>query len=253
MRKKIVAGNWKMNTLVSDGKVLASELNAFMATYNMPENKSVIIGTPFTHLTTCVEAVDTKKIHVAAQNCSQFDKGAYTGEVAANMIKNIGVEYVIVGHSERRQYFGDTDEVIAQKLEQCYKNGLSPILCCGEKLEEREADKHFEVIESQLRNALKNVSPENFRNTVVAYEPVWAIGTGKTATPAQAEEIHAFIRNLLSKLYDNEIADNTTILYGGSVNAGNSADLFAQPDIDGGLVGGASLKANDFISIIKAI
>ncbi|MBR3947403.1 MAG: triose-phosphate isomerase [Bacteroidales bacterium] len=253
MRKKIVAGNWKMNTLVSQGKALAEELNAFMKTYDMPANKTVIIGTPFTHLSTCVAAVDTKKIHVAAQNCSQFEKGAYTGEVAANMIKDLGVEYTIIGHSERRQYFGDTDEVIATKLDQCYANGLSPILCCGEKLEEREAGKHFEVIESQLRNALKNVSPENFKNTIVAYEPVWAIGTGKTATPEQAEEIHAFIRGLIAKLYNAQIADDTTILYGGSVNAGNAANLFAQPDIDGGLVGGASLKANDFISIIKAI
>ncbi|MBO7572197.1 MAG: triose-phosphate isomerase [Bacteroidales bacterium] len=253
MRKKIVAGNWKMNTLVSQGKALAEELNAFMKTYEMPENKTVIIGTPFTHLSTCVAAVDTKKIHVSAQNCSQFEKGAYTGEVAANMIKDLGVEYTIIGHSERRQYFGDTDEVIATKLDQCYANGLKPILCCGEKLEEREAGKHFEVIESQLRNALKNVSADNFKNTVVAYEPVWAIGTGKTATPEQAEEIHAFIRGLIAKLYNAQIADDTTILYGGSVNAGNAANLFAQPDIDGGLVGGASLKANDFISIIKAI
>lgn len=253
MRNKIVAGNWKMNTLVSEGKVLAEALNAFMKTYDMPENKRVIIGTPFTHLATCVEAVDTKKVHVAAQNCSQFDKGAYTGEVAANMIKSIGVEYVIIGHSERRQYFGDSDEVIATKLDQCYKNGLMPILCCGEKLEDREANKHFDIIESQLRNALKNVTAENFANTVVAYEPVWAIGTGKTATPEQAEEVHAFIRNLLAKLYNEKIADETTILYGGSVNAGNASQLFAQADIDGGLVGGASLKKDDFINIIKAI
>jgi len=253
MRKKIVAGNWKMNTTVSQGKALAEELNAFMKTYSMPENKTVIIGTPFTHLSTCVAAVDTKKIHVAAQNCSQFEKGAYTGEVAANMIKDLGVEFTIIGHSERRQYFGDTDEVIATKLDMCYANGLSPILCCGEKLEEREAGKHFEVIESQLRNALKNVSADNFKNTIVAYEPVWAIGTGKTATPEQAEEIHSFIRGLIAKLYNAQIADDTTILYGGSVNAGNAANLFAQPDIDGGLVGGASLKPNDFISIIKAI
>lgn len=242
-----------MNTLVSQGKALAEELNAFMATYEMPAHKTVIIGTPFTHLSTCVAAVDTKKIHVAAQNCSQFEKGAYTGEVAANMIKDLGVEYTIIGHSERRQYFGDTDEVISVKLDQCYKNGLSPILCCGEKLEDREAGKHFEIIEAQLRNGLKNVSAENFKNTIVAYEPVWAIGTGKTATPDQAEEIHAFIRGLLAKMYTKEIADETTILYGGSVNAGNAANLFAQPDIDGGLVGGASLKAPDFISIIKAI
>lgn len=242
-----------MNTLVSQGKALAEELNAFMATYEMPSNKTVIIGTPFTHLSTCVAAVDTKKIHVASQNCSQFEKGAYTGEVAANMIKDLGVEFAIIGHSERRQYFGDTDEVISVKLDQCYKNGLSPILCCGEKLEDREAGKHFEIIEAQLRNGLKNVSAENFKNTIVAYEPVWAIGTGKTATPEQAEEIHAFIRALLTKLYGKEIADDTTILYGGSVNAGNAANLFAQPDIDGGLVGGASLKAPDFIEIIKAI
>ncbi|MBO7133665.1 MAG: triose-phosphate isomerase [Bacteroidales bacterium] len=253
MRKKIVAGNWKMNTLVGQGKVLAEELNAFMKTYEMPDNKTVIIGTPFTHLSTCVNVVDTNRIHVAAQNCSQFEKGAYTGEVSASMIRDLGVEYTIIGHSERRQYFGDTDEVIAAKLDQCYVNGLAPILCCGEKLEEREAGRHFEVIESQLRNALKNVSAENFCKTIIAYEPVWAIGTGKTATPEQAEEIHAFIRGLIAKLYDTNAANDTTILYGGSVNAGNAANLFAQPDIDGGLVGGASLKANDFISIIKAI
>ncbi|MCF0206500.1 MAG: triose-phosphate isomerase, partial [Bacteroidales bacterium] len=177
---------------------------------------------------------------------------AYTGEVAANMISDLGVKYTIIGHSERRQYFGDSDEVIATKLDQCYKNGISPILCCGEKLEDREAEKHFEIIESQLRNALKNVSAENFRNTILAYEPVWAIGTGKTATPEQAEEIHAFIRKLIAELYSKEIADDTTILYGGSVNAGNAANLFAKADIDGGLVGGASLKAADFIEIIKA-
>jgi triosephosphate isomerase len=242
-----------MNTLLSEGASLAEELNALLDGIEVSDDKRVVIAVPYTHISLIMNAVDYDKIAVAAQNCSQFDNGAYTGEVSALMLKNIGVQYIIIGHSERRQIFGETDKIISQKLAQCYKNAIFPILCCGESLSEREQEKHFEVVENQIKNALKDVDSFNIQRTVIAYEPIWAIGTGKTASPEQAQEMHAHIRKTISNLYTPEIANDITILYGGSVNAANSANLFAKEDIDGGLVGGASLKANEFIQIIEAL
>lgn len=253
MREKIVAGNWKMNTLVDEGVNLAKKLSEFASEYKIEENKKIIIAVPFTHIDRIVSNTNKSAISVAAQNCCMHESGAYTGEISAKMIKNLNCDYVIIGHSERRQYFGDTDEVISAKLEMCYKNDLSPILCCGEKLEEREEGNHFNVVKFQLINSLAKVDASKMKNTIVAYEPVWAIGTGLTASPQQAQEMHNFIRETIKSLYGNEIAQNTSILYGGSVNGSNAAELFACSDIDGGLVGGASLKSDDFITIIKAI
>lgn len=253
MRKKIVAGNWKMNTLPAEGETLAREINKFMAEYNSGSDKKIILGVPFTHIDRVVHIVDSEKIAVSAQNCSQYDSGAYTGEVSASMIKSLGAEYVIVGHSERRQYFGDTDEIIGIKLAQAYKNNLIPIFCCGESLGERMEGNYSDVVKSQIINSLIRVEKSNIVKTVIAYEPVWAIGTGQTATPAQAQSMHAFIRQTLADLYGDAIAGEISILYGGSVNAANSAELFSAKDIDGGLVGGASLKAEDFKTIIKSL
>jgi len=253
MRKRIAAGNWKMNTLLNEGLEIANELNDYLIENEISGDKKVIIAVPFTHINPIVNDVDYTKIAIGAQNCCQFDNGAYTGEISALMLKSIGAQYVIIGHSERRQYFGDTDEIIALKLLQCYKNALFPIFCCGESLQEREQDIHFNIVEDQIKSAFNQIDTFNIQRTIIAYEPVWAIGTGKTATPQQAQEMHSFIRKIFSELYNNEVANDITILYGGSVNANNSAELFAQPDIDGGLVGGASLKVKDFIHIINSL
>jgi triosephosphate isomerase (TIM) len=253
MKKRIVAGNWKMNTLPSEGIELAKSINEFVVSNQLNDNIKVVLGVPFTHIDSVSTIIKHEKLSLSAQNCSMYNSGAYTGEISAKMIKSFKCDYVIIGHSERRQYFGDSDEVIAAKLAQCYENELIPILCCGEKLEEREDGNHFNVVKFQLINALTKVDSTKLSKTVIAYEPVWAIGTGITATPQQAQEMHEFIRNTIMELYGKNIADNISILYGGSVNAANAAELFSCEDIDGGLVGGASLKADEFIKIIKSI
>ncbi len=251
MRKKIVAGNWKMNTLVAEGVTLAKELDAFMSGYET--DAKVVIGVPFTHISQCVAAVDENNVMISAQNCSEHDRGAYTGEVSVHMIKSFGLKYVIVGHSERREYFGDTDELVGTKAIKCLENGIYPIVCCGETLEERESGNHYNVIKRQLLKAFIGVQRTQIRDVVIAYEPIWAIGTGETASPEQAQKIHAYIRKIIGEIYSVEIASEISILYGGSVKPNNAAEIFSQFDIDGGLVGGASLKAEDFIQIIKAI
>lgn len=251
MRKKIVAGNWKMNTLLAEGITLAQELNTFMSGYET--DAKVVIGVPFTHISQCIDAVDEKNVLISAQNCSEHDSGAYTGEVSVQMIKSLGLKYVIVGHSERREYFGDTDGLVGIKVIKCLENGISPIVCCGETLEERESGNHFDIIKTQLLKACIGVQRTSILDVIIAYEPIWAIGTGKTASPEQAQEIHAYIREIISEIYSVEIASEISILYGGSVKPNNAKELFSQNDIDGGLVGGASLKAEDFIQIIKAI
>lgn len=253
MRKKIVAGNWKMNTLPAKGEELAIEINAFLNDFQLNDNTKVIIAVPFTHIDRIVQRISSGKLAVASQNCSQFEKGAYTGEVSAEMIKSLGAKYVIVGHSERRQFFGDTDELISLKLTQCYQNGLLPIFCCGESLDERSQNQQYDVVKTQLINSLAQVGKSDIVNTIIAYEPVWAIGTGQTATPEQAQDIHAFIRKIVKDLFGSEIAAGLSILYGGSVNAGNAEELFACEDIDGGLVGGASLKIEEFKTIIRSV
>ena len=250
MRKKIVAGNWKMNKTLQEGLSLANELNAILA--NETPNCDVVIGTPFIHLAGVASAVDTNKIGVAAQNCADKESGAYTGEVSAAMVKSTGAGYVILGHSERRAYYGETAETLKTKVELALKNELTPIFCIGEVLEERESNVHFEVVKSQIIDSLFDLSAADFSKIILAYEPVWAIGTGKTATAAQAQEMHAFIHQTLASKYGQAVADNCSILYGGSCNPGNAKELFSNPDVDGGLIGGASLKAADFKAIIDA-
>ncbi|MDH6534351.1 triose-phosphate isomerase [Parabacteroides sp. 52] len=250
MRKNIIAGNWKMNTTLPEGLELAKGLNE--ALKNKTIKCDVVIGTPFTHLASIAAAIDTNKIGVAAENCADKEKGAYTGEVSAAMVASTGATYVILGHSERRAYYHETPEILKTKVGMALANGLTPIFCIGEVLEEREAGKHFEVVDEQVKASLFDLSAADFAKIVIAYEPVWAIGTGKTATADQAEEIHAHIRATLAAKYGNEIADNCTILYGGSMNAANAKELVSKPNVDGGLIGGASLSVENFMPIIEA-
>ena len=250
MRQNIVAGNWKMNKTLQEGVELAKELNSLVAAIT-PKCK-IVLGTPFTHITEVVKTVDAKKIGVAAQNCADKAAGAYTGVISASMIQSTGAQYVILGHSERRQYYGENNATLKEKTDLALANGLTPIFCIGEVLAEREANKHFDVVKSQIEEALFHLSAEAFGKIVLAYEPVWAIGTGKTASAEQAQEIHAFIRKTLVAKYGETVANNTSILYGGSCNAANAKELFSNPDVDGGLIGGASLKAADFMAIITA-
>ena len=247
MRKKIVAGNWKMNTTVPEGIELAKQVVARAA--ETPANVGLIVAAPFTHLASVAEAIKGSKVELAAQNCADHTSGAYTGEVSVAMLKSVGCKWTILGHSERRQYYGETDEKLVVKTQLALAEGLGVILCVGENLDEREAGRHFEVVTSQIKNVLFNFSAEDMKKIVVAYEPVWAIGTGKTATAEQAEEIHACIRKVLAEKFGAQVAEDTTILYGGSCKPSNAKELFAQKDIDGGLIGGAALKADDFIGI----
>ena len=251
MRKKIVAGNWKMNLDYQEGLSLFSEI-INMVKDEVTGNQQAIICSPFIHLNSLAQmAKGYDKVSLGAQNAHQAESGAYTGEISAKMIKSVGAGYVILGHSERRQYFGESNELLAKKTDTVLNNNLSPIFCIGETLEEREANQHFEVIKTQLKEGVFHLDGDVFAKLVIAYEPVWAIGTGKTATSEQAQEIHAFIRQEIALKYSPELAGNTTILYGGSCNAKNAPELFEQPDIDGGLIGGASLKSRDFVDIVK--
>ncbi len=250
MRKNIVAGNWKMNKTLQEGVELATELNSILA--SKTPNCGVIVGVPAVHITEVVKAVDSAKIGVAAQNCADKESGAYTGEISAAMVKSTGAEYVILGHSERREYYGETNATLKEKTKLALANGLSPIFCIGEVLAEREANKQNEVVKTQIEEALFDLTAEEFGKIVLAYEPVWAIGTGKVATPDQAQEIHAYIRSVVADKFGAQVADDCTILYGGSCKPSNAKELFANPDVDGGLIGGASLKAEDFVGIIDA-
>lgn len=249
MRKKIVAGNWKMNTSIAQGKELVHGILDRMA--EVPRSVKLIVAPPFTHLYPAAMILGGGAVGLAAQNCADHESGAYTGEVSAAMIELIPCQYVILGHSERREYYGETDETLLSKIKLALSHHLIPIFCIGEVLEERESNMHFQVVSSQLREVLCNLSPDDFAKVIIAYEPVWAIGTGKTATSEQAQEMHAFIRSFLAETF-GELAENTPILYGGSCKPSNAAELFAQPDVDGGLIGGASLKSDDFIAIAKA-
>ena len=250
MRKKIVAGNWKMNMNLQDGIALAKELNETLKA-DKP-NCGVVICTPFIHLASIAQFLDQDIIGLGAENCADKEKGAFTGEVSAEMVKSTGAQYVILGHSERREYYKETPEILKEKVLLAQKNDLKVIFCIGESLDEREAGKQNEVVKAELEGSVFNLSEEDFRKIVIAYEPIWAIGTGKTATAEQAEEIHAYIRSIIAEKYGQAVADDTTILYGGSCKASNAPELFAKPDIDGGLIGGASLKAADFKGIIDA-
>ncbi len=248
MRKKIVAGNWKMNKNLQEGVALAKELTEVVKNPNC----GVIICTPFIHLASVAEIVKGSAIELGAENCADKASGAFTGEVSAEMVKSTGADYVILGHSERREYYNETPEILKEKVQLALANGLKVIFCIGETLAEREANKQNEVVKAELAGSVFNLTAEEWKNIVIAYEPIWAIGTGKTATAEQAEEIHAYIRSAVAEVYGQAVADETTILYGGSCKASNAPELFAKPDIDGGLIGGASLKAADFKGIIDA-
>ncbi len=250
MRKNIVAGNWKMNKTLQEGVALATELKEILK--GQKPNCEVIIGTPFIHLATVSEVIKGSVIKLSAENCADKESGAYTGEVSAAMVKSTGAEYCILGHSERRGYYGETPEILKTKVDLALANGLKVIFCIGESLEEREAGKQNEVVKAELEGSVFHLSEAEFANIIIAYEPIWAIGTGKTATSDQAEEIHAYIRSLIADKYGKNVAEDTSILYGGSCKASNAPELFAKPDIDGGLIGGASLKAPDFKGIIDA-
>ena len=247
MRKYIVAGNWKMNTTVPEGVELAKAV--VEKAQNLPANVELVVAPPFTHLACVADVLKGSKVALSAQNCADHEKGAYTVEVAVNMLTSLGCKYTILGHSERRQYYGETDEKLVVKTKLALEAGLKVILCVGENLDEREAGRHFEVVTGQTKAVLYNFTAEDLKNVVIAYEPVWAIGTGKTATAAQAEEIHACIRTVIAEKFGPEVADDMTILYGGSCKPSNAKELFAEKDIDGGLIGGAALKADDFIGI----
>ncbi|MEJ7694971.1 triose-phosphate isomerase [Daejeonella sp.] len=251
MRKNIVAGNWKMNLDHAAGLQLFAEI-LNLINNELKGNQEVVVCPPFVHISSLAQLLKANStVSIGAQNCHHSDAGAYTGEISASMLKSSGASYVIIGHSERRAFFAEDDLVLAQKLDVVLKNELSPIFCIGETLEQRNAGTHFDVIESQLKEAAFHLSDDQFKKLVLAYEPVWAIGTGLTATPEQAQEVHAFIRSKVAEQYSAELANELTILYGGSCNPKNAAELFGQEDIDGGLIGGASLKAQDFVDIIK--
>jgi triosephosphate isomerase len=253
MRIPIVAGNWKMNTSLAEGVALTESIVRQLNVARLGPAK-VILAPPFTHLYRIGEIIANKnKIHLAGQNCHQEESGAYTGEVAASMLRSLSAGYVILGHSERRQQAGESDKLVAAKVQAALAADLRPIVCVGENLAEREAGKHFEVVGRQLTQALIALDEQQFRRVILAYEPVWAIGTGKTASPEQAQEVHAFMRSIVAKAFNEAVADDTTILYGGSAKPANAQELFDQPDIDGGLIGGASLNADDFLAIVYSL
>jgi triosephosphate isomerase len=252
MGKKIVAGNWKMNNTLSEGEKLTSEI-INMVNDEVKSDVTVILCPPFIHLTTVVKHTkDIANIHVAAQNCSQYDSGAYTGEVSAKMLASIGVSHVLIGHSERREFFNETNVELAEKIDQALANNLTPLFCCGEPLDIREEDEQYDYVTEQISDSLFHLSKDQIGKVVIAYEPIWAIGTGKTATAEQAQEMHAKIRAFVASKYGKEVAEATSILYGGSAKPANAPELFAKADVDGGLIGGASLKSRDFVDIIKS-
>ncbi|HOO99072.1 MAG TPA: triose-phosphate isomerase [Bacteroidales bacterium] len=252
MRKKIVAGNWKMNMTLDDGLAFAESIEKYYKDKPSPAAE-VIICTPFIHLAGVAVLLKNGKVKFGAQNCASEASGAYTGEVSAAMIKSTGAQYVIIGHSERRTYYHEDDSLLNCKTRLALDNGLKVIFCCGEIKEEREALKHHEVVRKQLHEGLFSLSADEIKNIVIAYEPVWAIGTGLTATPDQAQEMHNFIRKLTEEKYGSNVADDLTILYGGSCKPSNAAEIFSKPDVDGGLIGGASLKLEDFTAIVEAV
>ena len=253
MRKRIVAGNWKMHKTLEEGLDLARDIRARLQG-RCSEEKEVILFPPFIHLTGIAELLKgLTGFHSGGQNCHHKKEGAYTGEISASMLASAGASHVIIGHSERRKYFGEDDALLAAKTERALEAKLTPVFCCGETLEERESEKQFEVVGRQIRKALFHLPEEKIRSLHIAYEPVWAIGTGRSASPEAASEMHAFIRSEVAAQYGRECAESLSILYGGSVKPGNAAELFAMPDIDGGLIGGASLQAADFEAIFNAL
>lgn len=249
MRSKIVAGNWKMNKNAAETEALLSELTA-----KLPDTQAEVMVAPtFVNLAGAVKNVESSVVEVIAQNMHFAESGAYTGEISADMLLSIGIDTVILGHSERRAYFNETDEILAQKVAAALAKNMRVMFCFGEELEDRKSGEHFNVVASQLKNALFSLEASSWNKIILAYEPVWAIGTGETASPEQAQEMHAFIRKTIAEAYDTAVANNVSILYGGSVKPANAQEIFGKPDVDGGLIGGASLKADDFIAIIESI
>ncbi len=249
MRAKIVAGNWKMNKNLSETETLLAELSA-----KLPDTDAEVMVAPtYVNLASAVHVLESSKIEVIAQNMHYAENGAFTGEISADMLLKIGIDTVIIGHSERRAYFAESDAILSKKVIAALKKGMRVLFCFGEELEDRKSGNHFKLVESQLKNVLFNLEPSAWTNIILAYEPVWAIGTGETASPEQAQEMHAFIRKTISEAFDSNIATNVTILYGGSVKPNNAKEIFSKQDVDGGLIGGASLVADDFIAIVKAI
>lgn len=252
MRKKIVAANWKMNLNLEEGKNLVAAIIKDIPT--LTEQTHIVIAPPFVYLQqTAAQLNGNNHMYLGAQNCSTEASGAYTGEVSAGMIKNVGAQYVILGHSERREYFDESDAIVAKKTDQALSNGLQVIFCCGEPLNIRDSDTQNIYVEQQVRAGLFHLDVAQLKNITIAYEPIWAIGTGRTATSAQAQDMHAHIRSIIAKQYGQQAADDMTILYGGSCKPSNAAELFACPDVDGGLIGGASLKADEFLGIVNAM
>lgn len=251
MRKKIVAGNWKMNKTFQEAEDLIFEISDALHENGKGET-IVIVCPPAPYLEMATDIASENDFYIGAQNAAEFESGAYTGEISAAMLQSMGVSYVILGHSERRQYFGEKDNRIAAKITQAFSKNIIPIYCCGEVLDERNSGKHFEVVRNQISEAMFHLSAEQAAEVIIAYEPVWAIGTGVTASPDQAQEMHKFIRSIIEEKFGKKVADEIVILYGGSCNATNAVELFAQPDVDGGLIGGASLKAPDFVTIINS-
>ncbi len=249
MRKNIVAGNWKMNNDLSETEELLAQLKQHLEQEPQAE---VIVAPSFTNLYHVFQSLAGTPVKIAAQNMHESENGAFTGEVSAKMLTSVGVKYVILGHSERRAIFKETDELLAKKVTSALKNDLQVIFCVGEELDQRKSDNHFKVVEEQLSKGLFNISKEDWKNVVIAYEPVWAIGTGETASPEQAQEMHAFIRKTVSERFGSEIAEEVSILYGGSVKPANAKEIFTKEDVDGGLIGGASLKAEDFLAIVHS-
>lgn len=249
MRTKIVAGNWKMNKDLAETKALLTEISA-----KIPDTRAEVMVAPtFVNLTGALDVLGPSNIQVIAQNVHYAESGAYTGEISADMLLGIGINTVIIGHSERRAYFGETDEILSKKVKTALDKGLRVMFCFGEELEDRKSGNHFTVVENQLKNALFSLDAASWDKIILAYEPVWAIGTGETASPEQAQEMHAFIRKAITQAVNAEVAGKVSILYGGSVKANNAEEIFSKPDVDGGLIGGASLIADDFVAIIKAI
>lgn len=248
MRKHIVAGNWKMNKNFDEADELLNNLMDQLENVELGDTR-LIVCPPFPYLEMASDYGNDSYFMVGAQDVSAYESGAYTGEISAGMLESMEMDFCIVGHSERRAYHGETDQQVAAKVNNLLAHGISPIVCCGEVLEEREANKQFDVVKRQISDGLFHLNAEEIKNVVIAYEPVWAIGTGKTATPEQAQEIHAYIRSLLAEKYGKDVADEISILYGGSCKPGNAKELFANPDVDGGLIGGACLKAEDFLAI----
>ncbi len=249
MRKKIVAGNWKMNLTFPEGIKL---INDIIQGSESLSDVQLVIAPPFTYSHEASKILEKTNIGLAAQNCTNNEEGAFTGEISAKMLNSIGVKYVILGHSERRAYYGETDEIVNEKIKLALKYSINPIVCCGEVLPERENNEHFSVVAKQIKGMFYEITPKQVSNIIIAYEPVWAIGTGKTATPKQAQEMHHFIREAIQNSYGHEIANNLSILYGGSCKPSTAKDIFHKSDVDGGLIGGASLNADDFINIANS-